>query len=289
MTVSYRMEHVSPEQAQEWLDHNHLNRRLKEAKVTQFARDMTHGSWTFIGDPIRLSEPDEAGVEWLLDGQNRLKALTLSRTTQPFMVFRGLPTEAQSVMDSGTARSARDTLHMNGHRRASQLASSARLIWSVGLGPERFASTKDVATTTEILGLLERNPLIEESLKAVEGVHAKARLRYPVATTSHYFGMVRLPKLTTDFFDKLRTGLDMKDGEPVVALRNRLTSDLRLTSPQQLYLVLRAMNATRAGESMDKIWLPRGSNPTGKQIIGEVRDLTSERVNSVDHSQDGTE
>lgn len=288
MTVTFERMLVTPELAEQWLEHNDSNRNLKPANVSRFTRDMQRGAWSFIGDPIRLSEPDENGVEYLLDGQNRLTSVVASGIPQPFMVFRGLTRETQVVMDSGTSRSVADTLRMAQHNRSSQLAAAARIIWAIGLGAERFSSTRDAATNTEIIALLKSNPLIEASLKDIEGVHAKSKLRYPVGTVMHYFGMVREPDMTQEFFHRIRSGADMREGDPVLSFRNRTASEgHKLTTNSMLFLGLRAMNLTRNGQRSTKMQLPRGVRVSGTHIIGEIRNLTSERPTEVQPIEDG--
>lgn len=271
---------VTPELAAEWLGHNGANRNIRDSNVARFARDMQGGRWNFIGDPIRLGVPGADGYPRLLDGQNRLTAIVQSGSTQPFMVFFNVSDEAQAVMDSGASRTVGDTLTMQGHGKGAQLAATIRIIWQIGLGPARFGNVRDAATNSEIMAMQSANPLIEASLLAVEGVR-KGGLRYPPAAVSHYFGMIQEPEMTTDFFEKMRTGVGMRDGEPVLVLRNRLNDDKKYTTPQQLYLTLRALNLTRLSKDIDRLILPRSATGVagyGPKIVGEVRKLTSKMI-----------
>lgn len=272
---------VTPQIAAAWLVANLTNRKIQAARVAKMARDMDKGAWAFIGDPIRLTEPDESGLEWLIDGQHRMNAIVESGTTQQFVVITGLPREAQAVVDSGKGRSISDTLHMAKHTRAPQLAAAARLLWLIGNGAQSWHDTKMTATNTEIVGLLASNPAIEAAMIAVDGIHAASRLRYPAATIMWYFGVVREPGMTEKFFESLRTGAGLQEGDPVLALRNRLNSDRRLSTNKQLYLGLRAMNLTRSGQPLMRSSLPRGQHIDGAILIREVRNLTTERVAQV--------
>lgn len=271
---------VTPAMALEFLKQNDANRKPKPAKVEQYSRDMKQGRWVFDGSAIKFGR-DDSGEEWLLDGQNRLMALVRSGTTQTFLVVRGLDPEDQAIMDSGTPRSVADNLHMEGTKaRPTHLAATARLIWRIGLGSEKYSSSQEQATNQEILELIHTNPKIEASLIAVEGI-GRVKLRVPVAATSYYFGLVQVPELTVEFFNKLISGANMREGDPALALQNRLMTDRSLVTNQQLYLTLRALNIARVGQTIKKAQLPAGRRIGGVEILREVKFLTNPNIGRV--------
>lgn len=102
---------ITPEMASHWLNTlNTHNRPLKAVFVAQYAQDMREGRWepqthqgiAFHGNPF--SDPRAV----LLDGQNRLYAVTEAGVAVVMQVTINLPLKAQAYMDSGAVRSAMD-------------------------------------------------------------------------------------------------------------------------------------------------------------------------------------
>ena len=72
MIMEHEMITVTPEIAQEFLERNHNNRKIKPRKVDKFAYQLSQGQWITNGDTIRF---DVKGT--LIDGQHRLKAVVI--------------------------------------------------------------------------------------------------------------------------------------------------------------------------------------------------------------------
>jgi len=266
---------VTPELATEWLEYNRDNRKVKEASVDKYARDMTAGNWHQVGDPIRFETPDAVGDEFLLDGQNRLHAIVQSGTTQTFWVMRGLDKEAQTVIDSGSPRTVADTLTMEGWSFGNQLAAAARSIFRIDGGINNW-SVKP--TNAEVLAMIDSDPSIAESVEAVNKIWLKVRMRPVNAATCYYYGLKEERQLTQEFFTKLRTGARMDQGDPALSLLQRLNIDGRqLTQNQQQWVVLRAMNNARRGIQATRVQLPRAVKVGAAEICHEVSKLVEPR------------
>lgn len=111
--VTIGLVRITPEIATDWLTrYNVHNRNPIAGAVAGHARDMLAGDWLFIGDTIRFSTlPD--GRTYIADGQNRLMGIEKSGVAQTYIVVVGLDHEAQTVMDSGRARTFANLLTLD--------------------------------------------------------------------------------------------------------------------------------------------------------------------------------
>lgn len=73
--VSMTITIVTPDIAKQWLKQNTNNRKIKEAVVDAYAKDMLNGKWTINNDSITF---DKNGI--LTNGQHRLMAVIKSST-----------------------------------------------------------------------------------------------------------------------------------------------------------------------------------------------------------------
>src|SRR5690349_13435109 len=109
MSVSIKIETITPEIAKKYLDQNRDNRPLHRQKVSDYAREMVNQKWLLTGDTIKF---DTTGR--LLDGQHRLAACVQSGTTFSCLVVRNLETETFTALDIGLRRTQGDVLAFAG-------------------------------------------------------------------------------------------------------------------------------------------------------------------------------
>jgi hypothetical protein len=254
---------VDPEMAQKWLDTRFDNERtLRErTRVAAMVRDMQGGFWYFTGDPIRFDR--ETGR--LIDGQHRLTAVVQSGTPQLFAIIN-VPMEAHSVIDTGSARTLGDLLLFGGHIKGRTLGAIVRrvLTYFHGRGTE---GGDYYPTISESTTFINKHP---DALTAAVDVAQKSYVggrKLPVSPAilgAAYFLCAEKDKpLADSFFNKLIFGLDLHDGEPVLALRNRLlrTRELegRSMSPDDAFrFTILSWNLTREGASVQRLMTPRG-------------------------------
>lgn len=101
--VSMTITIVTPDIAKQWLKQNTNNRKIKEAVVDAYAKDMLNGKWTINNDSITF---DKNGI--LTNGQHRLMAVIKSSTCQCMSVMYGV--EHNVNMDRPATRSVSDNL-----------------------------------------------------------------------------------------------------------------------------------------------------------------------------------
>lgn len=252
---------VTPEMAKNWLDTRFDNERsIRRGRVFAMTRDMKHGLWFFIGDPIRF---DEQGR--LIDGQHRLTALVAAGATLPFPVIN-LPDEARAVIDTGSARTLGDLLTLGNHVGGKVLAAIVRRVLTYRSGAGSEGGTF-FPTASEGISFVEENK--EELYLAweVAGQLYRKGQRFPMAPASvgaAYFLCAQKDRdLADQFFDKLVNGLHLEEGEPVVALRNRAlrtreTQGRPMTADDAFRFTIMAWNLTRDGATTSRLLTPKG-------------------------------
>lgn len=252
---------VTPELAELWLERNLHNRKISPPSVNRYARNIENGQWPFTGDPIRFSDEGE-----LLDGQHRLTAIHQTGRTLPLLVITGLHERTQAFMDGGRKRNAADTLAIKELPNYVAVSSLVRLallwnpggVWESSRGTQLYGRYVQISTA-EILDFAARHPAVHAA--AQRGVTA-ARL-VPGARASVIGAAYLRASLLDDvfdvaaWFDSLETGANLTLGDPILALRNGMMRTARegFNNPQvqQLWKVIRAWNASRDDETLDRV------------------------------------
>lgn len=254
---------VDPDMARRFLSLNDRNRNVRETRVVKYREDMESGRWTFAGDPIRF---DATGK--LVDGQHRLMALADSNVSGiPFLIIRGLPVEAQTVMDQGAKRTAADQLSMRGIKNSAPLAAAVKffVIWERGL----------MFRDNRVAGVEISAPLIQEwchqhSIEVDHFQHSYPHIRDSfnriMISGSAFFIFERIdPAAAALFFRLLATGAGT-EGHPINALDRYLRrierQKIKVPERDLLAKFIQSWNAWRGGNTMTRFASPRGGNWT---------------------------
>lgn len=256
---------VTPEVAENWLTHNTRNRPIWDPTSDRYARDMINDRWPFTGDPVRFSDQDE-----MLDGQHRCKAVEDSGTKQQMLVVSGLPTSTQAHMDDGRKRNAGQTLGIDKTLNSSAVASVSRLalrwnpggLWDSSRGTELFSDLQ--ISTAELLAFPAEHPQVHEAARMGTAVGREVPGARPSVIGVAYLRAMTLEEgvfPAAEWFQRLETGAGLKLGDPVLALRNGMmrmhAEKMVISQAPQLWKVVRAWNASRGGEDMDRMVSPR--------------------------------
>lgn len=255
---------VDVDTAQRWLETNAANRSIRDRQVNQYARDMAAGKWAFTGEPIKFAKDGR-----LLDGQHRLWAIVMAEVSLPLTVVRGLEDTAQSYMDTGTARTAKDALSLNGERYAAALGAVARL--AILLESEQQGTKLNNAVShAEIFEWIDEHP---ESRDAVARWHNRKReIGLPGAVLSYCvyrFAQIDAPACD-EFFRGLATHVNLPARSPILALSARLVkvraSRTQVANGDYVLLVFRTWNAWRMNRPMKQIKLPQSGEQTPRPM-----------------------
>jgi hypothetical protein len=140
--MEVRNESITPQKAEQYLNRNTSNRKLRDGVVERYASDMKQGRWTECPAPIVFYENGDVA-----DGQHRLWAIVESKTTQKFLVGRGLSREAGLNIDTGVTRNLVDNARIAGLNDAltSELLACARAVDEGVRGTKGYSNAQKLA------------------------------------------------------------------------------------------------------------------------------------------------
>lgn len=233
---------VTPETAERWLSGNTVNRKIRERRVQQYARDMAAGRWWPSNDAVAFSPDGE-----LLNGQHRLNAVVRSGKTIVFLVVRNMPPESMTAMDQGAARSAGDALRFAGEHHTSTLAAVTKLCIVYTDGRIYKDNKIQAVSHGEILDFLERHPNIRQSITEVGYTHRSIDAPTSAVVAAHWIiaGVNDFP-LATYYVHQLASRTNEPDGSAVLAVDSRLREVRRnrtsLPPRNFIYLLIKGWN-----------------------------------------------
>lgn len=202
---------IDPETAMVWLRRNKNNRKVSQALVERFTRDMVAGNWPYTHQGIAF---DNTGR--LIDGQHRLHAIAQSGVTVPMQVSVNMPPEILMAIDQGKNRTTADVATLKaGTLIEANLSAVARGILNQGCRI-RWQGTR----TEEVDFILSHlTPL----LYAIEHLPQKARAgnamtRAVIARAWHTVDTMRLER----FCNILVNGAYAPEEEHVFKLREMI-------------------------------------------------------------------
>lgn len=257
---------VTPAQAKQWLENNHVNRNQRPKVVAAYRRDMEQGRWQFTGEAIKISR-----TGYLIDGQHRLMALAEAEDVRgiDMLVVTGLPDDVQSLIDQGVPRSIRDALTLeHGHiRNVTVVAGVSR--WMV-LAPEVGPTTNPSVLRNKVTAAEALEAFNAESDLIIEAGYwgQKMRSRFVGSPTAVGYTFVQLAKVdksaAEEFFEGMHAmnwSLQFGLHDPRKAALTRLQmmhADENVktsieTGVVSVSVFTRAWNAWRKGEQMETI------------------------------------
>lgn len=251
---------IGVEQAKEWLATRFDNERtIHENKVRAFARDMIEGNWHFTADTVRFTQEGR-----LMDGQHRLAAVVQSGQAQWFPIVN-LPEEVRAGIDTGSARTLGELLHMGNHVNGRVLAAIVRRVLIYRNGVQGTSGGRYLPTHTEGVKFVNEN---REQLQDSAGFAFRLqRSRFPVSPSSigaAHFVCAKVNKEQADeVFERLVTGFGLTEKDPVAAYRNRAIlyeqrNRTNITADDAFRFAILTWNHVRDGNEVTRLQLPRG-------------------------------
>lgn len=224
----YSTVEVTPKKAEEWLQLNTQNRRVRARTVDFYAEQMRAGKWGLTGQPIIFSKKGE-----LIDGQHRLHAVVQSGCTVKFTVAKNVENENFTKIDTGINRSAGDILHIAGYNFSSRMAAAVRVILvleTIDAGQvlgDRFTWSQKIDNDTVLSFVNENADELHEACIMVDREEGKTLCRPKSVFSALYFLLHRVNgKRCKEFFHMLVTGEGCVGDNPVRRLRSALMAEL---------------------------------------------------------------
>lgn len=265
MALSQTVTKITPTIATKWLNEtNAHNRTLNNAHVKSLAEQMANGLWKLNGEAIIFTK-DKAR---LLDGQHRLWACIESDTPFSTVVVEGVDEENFATIDTGVKRSTKDVLDIVGVQSADNrtLGAAASLVLQYRAGT---LGTHKAVSKAEILDAVVGNPGIAEWVAATKKNKGWTTAYASPLAAVMYLAAHKYPDQAAEFVEAFTTGENLSAKSPVLALRNRLGTEKRLSAMVKMALITSAWNAFVRGKEMAKVQLPKGgASATNIKITG---------------------
>jgi hypothetical protein len=257
---------ITPAMAEKYLAANQANRRVRPGVVAQYARDMKAGAWKLNGEAIRFNG---AG---LMDGQHRCLACVEADTAFRSVVISGLESDAKVTLDTGAKRTFTDVLRWRGESNAAKLSSVVSWSWRYEHNALRDFWTRP--SHNELSAWLDENPGVRDAVGVGEMVRRQVPLSATIVGGVYYKASTIDAEDAAAFFERLRSGADLEEGSPILALRRwaeRTAAKPGRPAPVVFSAVtIKALNAWRAGKSMAHVvWRAGGAQAEAFPVIGE--------------------
>lgn len=248
---------MSPEQAAKLLKSNDRNRSPSEALIANLAAQMKSGGWKLNGETIIVDRNGQ-----LMDGQHRLSAVVVAGVPVPMLVVWDAEPSAFTTIDTGRSRKNSDFMSALGHKQATRLAAAAATIWKMYW--EIPAQTKCPAEYA--IQVVERYPSIDGWMARYVGSKT-LRSIIPAGTIVpalvYLSDIANKPELAARIVDGLDRGMNLTDGDPILALRNRMINYRSSGGRTDIFslwpAVVKTVNALEAGEQITKLQIPKTS------------------------------
>jgi hypothetical protein len=224
---------ITPSMARDWLaiEPERNQRTLRQRNVEKILHAINTGDFRTTHQPVAL---DPGG--YVLDGRHRLTAIAAQRKSVTCLVAYNADPATFDVIDTGASRSPGDSLKISGYNDVNVLGAATRQVLaypSLINTESTLGSLTNNMTTRDILHALEDNEMGKVVQDALGPAHrvAKGIGRYGVRTSATAFiALIALyskhgPEVQDEFFDRLSTGAELKEGSPILTLRNWLITE----------------------------------------------------------------
>ena len=235
MATSARVEVVSPKEAADYLaaSTGFRNRRLNNARVASYAKDMAAGNWELNGETIIFDENAN-----LVNGQHRMHAVIKAGLPVQFMVVRGVKAGTSKTIDQGYGRSIAQAMLMDGkHKNTTALVAAVRALRDLREAVDERSPTGQRADRANLLSTVAevedalRGPFaagIDEFLELVPNKYSLMAKRPEWAAVTYELAQVESQSAALDWLGGMGGGLPTSD--PRSALRERLIEDRAILS-----------------------------------------------------------
>lgn len=267
---------VTPEMASSWFSYRRHPklRRFSPSTSARYQADMLSGRWQEATPEGLIFDTDG----WIISAQHRLKAQANAGLTLKWRIFVNEPRDISSFLDQGRRRSASDLLMV---KYGTQVGAGARHLAALKDRDQFGMPRYNAITVPEVVATYQQWPELGWHLTEVVGCQYDADI--PAAPHLAVIAQVDRTEYREEIAQWLhgvRTGQDLRTGDPRLHLRNRFRGGLttlgKTNKRDQAYaLIVKAWNAYATGESLHNLrWNATEDLPT---VIGYDWDATEEK------------
>lgn len=218
-----RVETITPEIAADLLTRNTRNRNLIVSYVDALAAMITAGEWLHTHQGIAIAMDGT-----LLDGQHRLAAIVKANCAVSVLVTRGLPMSTIDAIDTGRARRAWDVLAI-----ADQVTMSGRERSAI-IACATLAQHGTLAHTHQRISAQWLRAARNEHITDVQPIISGASTKLVPASLIASMSMIHrtMPAESLRFMSEYRSGANLSEGSPILALRGYMLRQYNSVSPE---------------------------------------------------------
>lgn len=235
-----QLEQITPAKAEQYLNRNKANRKLREGIAERYAHDMKTGHWTECPVPISFYEDGD-----IADGQHRLFAIVESEKTITFLVLHGLSREAGLNIDTGLSRTIVDNARISGLDDGLSNSLVALAPFYHAGKPNKGNDKGGALSNADKLALIARYRAVLDWAIA-NGPTGKGLRNSPIlAAVARAYANGRDPERLRAFAVVLSKGFaNGPEDSAAIALRNYIIGrDRRLAAQEGRDLFMKTMNA----------------------------------------------
>jgi hypothetical protein len=250
---------LTPEIARLLLDSNVANRSINAGTLSAYIADIREDRWDFNGESLKIATDG-----MLNDGQHRCWAVVEANKSIRVIITFGVPRDSRMTLDQGKARSTADYLIMDkGVKYATQVTAASRVLLMERRGL-RGHGMKSGLTRLAVRDEFKAN---EQELNAAAyfccGKHKNKILGGSGPAIAALVLMRRISPNADDFMAKFITGEDLKNGDPILSVRNRMMNTPGLVAMDKLNILMRAFDAWLEGRTLSKVYIKTRAHKTG--------------------------
>ena len=248
---------ITPQQAERYLLGNKNFRKIINRRVDVLAEDMENLLWEPNGETIKFN-----GDGSLIDGQHRLLACVKSRIPFETVVVWGVKSDLN--IDTGVRRRYAQWLAKNGEKETAGLV--AALNWQAHYEAKDMEGAERKSFSVNALNdTLKENPRIRQG---VEWAQKTEHVLYEGGAAFCYYQFIkRDEEMAKDFRDSVATGENLKIGDGVLCLRNRVLDAKiykKLGRLECIVLTIKAWNGWRTNTPIKNLmWRNFGPRKEG--------------------------
>lgn len=278
MEIKYTKTLLTPELAKKLLEGNIDNRRVKQAVLLKYYKQIIEGRWVYgTAETIKI-----ASTNRILDGQHRMLAVIKANTPIYIDIATGLDESVYKFLDTGSTRNATDVFKIEGIKNENKLPSIISFFNLLEAGKKHKSLHVHEKSTNAML--LEQYYEDENFWQSVSRNAFNWYLGFAKILTPAFIGgfYAHFYKLNNDkahsFMLQLTSGINVEN-ETILLLRNKLMVDKmsikKMPQTLKMALVIKTWNCFITGKTTKflKFDSTREEYP---KAIGSVNELQYE-------------
>jgi len=241
---------LTPDMARLLLAANHENRVINKRSIETYVDDIKSGRWALNGESIKVATDGS-----LNDGQHRCWAVVEAGKSIKTAVTFGLPRDSRMTLDQGKSRTTADYLSIEGSiKNAAVAAGIARGLWFHR--NDVHSSGSNQPTRLAVRAEYWKNEReINVAAHFVAGRKKTRVLGGYVAVGTAFVIARRIDARAELFFDQFIKGTELKEGDPILSVRNRFLSGIFMPVTNKTKVLLRAFDAWLNGQKLSKVFV----------------------------------